>query len=107
MEPPKDAVVTLACQLPIGNVVTLWYHVSHHDILYWHKGTSRANRKYCNDIRVTVEPPRYVVGVTPYISYNGYEDPSKAVKDVKDVHRLSNLESLVRSFVSSVLGMRL
>ena len=58
---PKDAVVTLACQLPVGNVVTLWTHVSHHDILYWHKGTSRATRKYCNDIRVTVEPPIYIV----------------------------------------------
>ena len=58
-------------------------------------------------MHVYVSIHMYIVGVTSYISYNGYEDPSKAVKDVKDVHRLSNLESLVRSFVSSVLGMRL
>ena len=60
VEPPRDTVVTLACQLPMGNVVALWYYLSH-DILYWHKWTSGATRKYCNDTRVTVEPPRDTV----------------------------------------------
>ena len=42
MEPPKDAVVTLACQLPIGNV---------------NYGITRVTTTYCTGKRGPVEPP--------------------------------------------------